>query len=97
MIRSTNVKQTTFSIGDNVVWTCGRTHIKFGFDFKKHQYDTNLPEEQATEFEKFDCFTQLLTGNATEADTQYGITDKSFRFRISAFILRTDWKIQPQT
>lgn len=54
-------KQVTYSIGDNVTWTTGNHNIKFGGDYKTHQYDTNLPEEQATEFEKFDSFTQLLT------------------------------------
>ncbi|MEQ1644833.1 MAG: TonB-dependent receptor, partial [Pyrinomonadaceae bacterium] len=68
-------------------------NIKFGGEFKSHQFQTNLPEEQATEFEKFDSFTQLLTGNATEADTQYGITDKDFRFRDYGFYLTDDWKI----
>ncbi|MCV5180460.1 hypothetical protein OFC21_34150, partial [Escherichia coli] len=78
-------KQVTYSFADNVSWTRGSHSIKFGGEFKRHRFDTNLPEEQATEFEKFDSFTQLLTGNATEADTQYGITDKSFRFRDFGF------------
>ncbi|MEJ7848730.1 MAG: TonB-dependent receptor [Pyrinomonadaceae bacterium] len=86
-------KQVTYSIGDNVNLLFGSHNIKFGGEFKKHQYDTNLPEEQATEFEKFDSFTQLLTGNATEADTQYGITDKSFRFMDYGFYVTDDWKI----
>ncbi|MGB7069286.1 MAG: TonB-dependent receptor [Pyrinomonadaceae bacterium] len=86
-------KQITYSIGDNVNWIKGDHNVKFGAEFKQHQYDTNLPEEQATEFEKFDSFTQLLTGNATEADTQYGVTDKSFRFRDFGFYLTDDWKI----
>ena len=86
-------KQITYSIGDNVNWNFCDHHIKFGGEFKRHRYDTNLPEEQATEFEKFDSFTQLLTGNATEADTQYGITDKSFRFMDYGFYIADDWKI----
>ena len=86
-------KQTTYSIGDNVNWSRGNHNIKFGGEFKRHQFDTNLPEEQATEFEKFDSFTQLLTGNATEADTQYGITDKSFNFRDYGFYITDDWKV----
>ncbi len=86
-------KQTTYSLSDNISWTRGNHSFKFGGEFKKHQYDTNLPEEQATEFEKFDSFTQLLTGNATEADTQYGITDKSFRFRDYGFYVTDSWKI----
>ena len=86
-------KQTTYSIGDNVNWIRGNHNIKFGGEYKSHQFQTNLPEEQATEFEKFDSFTQLLTGNATEADTQYGITDKDFRFRDYGFYLTDDWKI----
>jgi hypothetical protein len=86
-------KQVTFSIGDNVNYIRGNHNIKFGGEYKRHAYDTNLPEEQATEFEKFDSFTQLLTGNATEADTQFGITDKSFRFQDYGFYLTDDWKI----
>ena len=86
-------KQITYSIGDNVNYISGNHNIKFGGEFKKHQYDTNLPEEQATEFEKFDNFTQLLTGNATEADTQFGVTDKSFRFQDYGFYVTDDWKI----
>lgn len=86
-------KQTTFSIGDNVNWVRGNHNIKFGGEYKSHQFQTNLPEEQATEFEKFDSFTQLLTGNATEADTQYGITDKDFRFKDYGFYITDDWKI----
>ncbi len=89
-------KQLTYSIGDNVTWTTGNHTIKFGGDYKTHQYDTNLPEEQATEFEKFDSFTQLLTGNATEADTQYGITDKRFRFRDYGFYITDNWKVTPK-
>ncbi len=86
-------QQTTYSIGDNVNWITGRHNIKFGGEFKSHRYQTSLPEEQATEFEKFDSFTQLLTGNATEADTQYGITEKDFRFNDLGFYLTDDWKI----
>ena len=86
-------KQVTYSIGDNVTYISGNHNIKFGGEFKSHRYDTNLPEEQATEFEKFDSFTQLLTGNATEADTQYGITDKSFRFQDYGFYVTDNWKI----
>lgn len=86
-------EQTTFSIGNNVTWTKGSHNIKFGGEYKRHQFDTNLPEEQATEFEKFDSFTQFLTGNATEADTQYGVTDKSFRFQDFGFYITDDWKL----
>lgn len=86
-------KQITYSFGNNVSWTRGSHSVKFGGEFKRHQFDTNLPEEQATEFEKFDSFTQLLTGNATEADTQYGITDKSFRFMDFGFYVSDNWKL----
>ncbi len=86
-------KQLTYSIGNNVNVMWRNHNFKFGGEYKRHQYDTNLPEEQATEFEKFDSFTQLLTGNATEADTQYGITDKSFRFQDYGFYITDNWKI----
>ena len=86
-------KQQTYSFGDNVTWIRGNHTLRFGGDFKSHQYDSSLPEEQATEFEKFDSITQLLTGNATEADTQFGITEKSFRFRDYSGYIADDWKI----
>lgn len=86
-------KQVTYSIADNVNWIFKNHNFKFGAEFKQHQYDSDLPEEQATEFEKFDSFTQLLTGNATEADTQYGITAKQFRFRDLGFYLTDNWKL----
>jgi hypothetical protein len=86
-------KQTTYSVADNVNWIFKSHNIKFGGEYKSHAYDSDLPEEQATEFEKFDSFTQLLTGNGTEADTQYGITAKQFRFRDFGFYLTDDWKI----
>ena len=86
-------KQQTYSFADNVTWIKGAHSFRFGGDFKRHQYDSSLPEEQATEFEKFDSITQLLTGNATEADTQFGITEKSFRFQDYSGYIADDWKI----
>ena len=86
-------KQQTFSVSDNVTWIRDKHTFRFGGDFKRHQYDSSLPEEQATEFEKFDSITQLLTGNATEADTQFGITEKSFRFRDYSAYIADDWKV----
>ena len=86
-------KQITYSFANNVNWIFKSHNFKFGGEYKRHQYDTNLPEEQATEFEKFDSFTQLLTGNATEADTQYGVTDKSFRFQDVGLYVTDNWKI----
>ncbi|HYN85573.1 MAG TPA: TonB-dependent receptor, partial [Pyrinomonadaceae bacterium] len=85
-------KQQTYSFTDNVTLIRGAHTLRTGGDFKRHQYDSNLPEEQATEFEKFDSFTQFLTGNATEADTQFGVTDKSFRFMDVSGYLTDDWK-----
>jgi hypothetical protein len=86
-------KQQTYSFANNVTWIKDNHTIRFGGDFKRHQYDSSLPEEQATEFEKFDSITQLLTGNATEADTQFGITEKSFRFRDYSGYVADDWKV----
>ncbi|MFN2392670.1 MAG: TonB-dependent receptor domain-containing protein, partial [Pyrinomonadaceae bacterium] len=86
-------KQKTLSFSDNLSYVTGSHAFKFGGEFRKYQYDSNLPEEQATEFEKFDSFTQLLTGNAQEADTQFGITDKSFRFQDYGAYITDDWKV----
>nr|MDQ3804749.1 carboxypeptidase-like regulatory domain-containing protein [Acidobacteriota bacterium] len=86
-------KQQTYSFSDNVTWIHGAHTVRFGGDFKRHRYDSSLPEEQATEFEKFDSFTQLLAGNAVEADTQFGITEKSFRFMDFSGFVADDWKL----
>jgi hypothetical protein len=86
-------RQDTFSFADNLTYIRGAHTLKFGGEYKHFKFDTNLPEEQATEFEKFDNFTQLLAGRATEADTQFGITDKSFRFRDLSGFVSDDWKV----
>jgi hypothetical protein len=86
-------KQQTYSFADNVTWIKNNHTFRFGGDYKRHQYDSSLPEEQATEFEKFDSITQLLTGNATEADTQFGLTEKSFRFQDLSGYIADDWKV----
>ena len=75
------------------VRSSGNHTLRFGGEFKRHRYDTSLPEEQATEFEKFDNFTQFLRGVATEADTQFGVTEKSFRFRDLCGYVADDWKV----
>ena len=86
-------KQKTYSISDNVTYLRGKHTFRFGGDFKRTTYDTNLPEEQETEFEKYDNFTQLLLGLATEADTQFGITQKNFIFRDTSGYFTDDWKV----
>ncbi|MCU0238498.1 MAG: TonB-dependent receptor, partial [Pyrinomonadaceae bacterium] len=86
-------KSQNFSISNNTTWVRGKHTIKFGGDFKRSSYDTNLPEEQATEFEKYDSFTQFITGNATEADTQFGLTEKQFRMKDFGFYFTDDFKI----
>ncbi len=86
-------KQQTYSFANNVTWIKNDHTFRFGGDYKRHQYDSSLPEEQATEFEKFDSITQLLTGNASEADTQFGLTEKSFRFQDFSGYIADDWKV----
>lgn len=86
-------QQKTFSFGDHVTWVKGRHTLKFGAEYKQHFFDTSLPEEQQTEFEKFENFTQFLAGRATEGDTQFGITSKNFRMRDLSWYIADDWKI----
>lgn len=85
--------QKTYSLADNISWIRGSHNIRIGGEYKRHFFDTNLPEEQATEFEKFDNFTQFLAGFATEADTQFGVTDKRFRMQDLSWYVADDWKI----
>jgi len=89
-------EQTSYSIGDSASYVAGRHLLKFGADYKMHQFNSALPEEQATEFEKYDNFTQFLRGVATEADTQFGITEKQFRFRDMSAFFTDDFKVSSQ-
>jgi Carboxypeptidase regulatory-like domain len=86
-------RQRTFTIGDTLSWALNTHALRMGGEFRHNQYDTNLPEEQATEFEKFDTFTQLLRGLGSEADTQFGVTNKRFRFNDFSLFVADDWQV----
>ncbi len=86
-------EQTTYSLSDHMTFITGDHTLRLGVEAKRHNFNTALPEEQATEFEKYDNFTQLLRGVATEADTQFGVTEKQFRFRDLGFYVADDWKV----
>jgi hypothetical protein len=86
-------QQRTWTLGDTLSWTLSSHALRIGGEVRRNEFDTNLPEEQATEFEKFDNFTALLRGLATEADTQFGITDKQFRFNDFNLFVSDDWRL----
>lgn len=86
-------EQTSISFADTLSYISGKHFVRIGAEFKRHGFNSALPEEQATEFEKFDNFTQLLRGVATEGDTQFGITEKRFRFRDWSAFVADDFKI----
>ena len=86
-------EQKTFSLSDHITYLKGNHTFRVGAEAKRHNFNTALPEEQATEFEKYDNFTQFLRGVATEADTQFGVTEKQFRFRDLGFYFADDWKV----
>jgi hypothetical protein len=86
-------QQRTWTIGDTLSWTLSSHALRIGGEVRRNEFDTNLPEEQATEFEKFDNFTMLLRGLGTEGDTQFGITDKQFRFNDFNMFLSDDWRV----
>jgi hypothetical protein len=86
-------EQRTWTIGNTFSWTTTSHAMRLGGEFRRNEYNTNLPEEQATEFEKFDNFTQFLRGLGTEGDTQFGITDKQFRFNDFNMFVADDWHL----
>ncbi|MGZ8845040.1 MAG: outer membrane beta-barrel protein [Pyrinomonadaceae bacterium] len=86
-------EQKSYSLSDHITYLKGDHTFRFGAEVKSHNFNTALPEEQATEFEKYDTFTQFLRGVATEADTQFGVTEKQFRFRDAGFYFADDWKV----
>ena len=86
-------EQRTIHLGDTLTMVRGSHTVRMGGDFKVHGVDTNLPEEQATEFEKIENFQQFLLGLTSEADTQFGFTDKSFRSYDAALYVTDDWRV----
>ncbi|MBN2242428.1 MAG: carboxypeptidase regulatory-like domain-containing protein [Acidobacteria bacterium] len=83
---------TSYSVSDNASWIKGSHHFKFGAEYKRHHYDTNLPEQQGAEFE-FDSFFQFLVGRATEATTRLGVTDKHFTMQDMGYYVTDKWRL----
>jgi hypothetical protein len=88
--------QQSLSFSDTLSYTRGKHTLRIGGEWKRHRYDSDLPEEQEVEFEKFASFDQLLRGLAQEGDTQFGITQKSFRMQDLSWFLADDWKVAPK-
>jgi Carboxypeptidase regulatory-like domain/TonB dependent receptor/TonB-dependent Receptor Plug Domain len=86
-------EQQTLHVSDVLSGTRGRHNVKVGGDFKLHGVKTNLPEEQATEFEKIEHFQQFLLGFTSEADTQFGFTDKHFLMADASWFVTDDWRV----
>jgi hypothetical protein len=86
-------EQASYSVSDTLSYIRSRHSFKMGGEIKIHRFNSALPEEQATEFEKFDNFTQLLRGVATEGDTQFGVTEKQFRMRDLSWFFTDDVKV----
>ena len=86
-------EQRTVHFSDALSATFGRHNIRVGGDFKLHNVKTNLPEEQGTEFEKIEHFQQFLLGFTSEADTQFGFTDKEFLMRDASAFVTDDWRM----
>jgi outer membrane receptor protein involved in Fe transport len=86
-------EQRTLHFSDAVTMVRGNHSVKFGAEFKLHDVKTNLPEEQATEFEKIENWQHFLLGLTPEADTQFGITEKNFTSRDVGLFLTDDWRV----
>ena len=86
-------EQQTMHVSDTLMWIRGAHTIQVGGDVKRHTVNTNLPEEQATEFEKIENFQQFLLGFTSEADTQYGFTEKRFQFYDASAFITDSWRI----
>lgn len=86
-------RQQTYNFTDTVSYQYGNHALRMGFEYRHHNVANNLPEEQATEFEKIPTFTSLLAGLTPEADTQFGVTSKEFTSKDLAWFFADDWKI----
>ena len=89
-------EQQTFHISNALTWLKGAHTIQVGGDVKRHSVRTNLPEEQATEFEKIENFQQFLLGFTSEADTQYGFTEKHFQFFDASTFITDNWRLNDE-
>lgn len=89
-------RQKTYSFVDAVSYQLGSHAWRFGFEYRHNNVANNLPEEQATEFEKIAHFTMLLQGLTPEADTQFGVTNKEFTSRDVSWFIADDWKVSPR-
>lgn len=87
-------KQVTLTFADNVTLSREKHTFRFGVEYKKNAFDTNLPEEQGVEFEGITNFAQVMTGFVPEADVSFGITDKQFRFDDLSLYFSDDWKFR---
>jgi hypothetical protein len=86
-------EQQTVHFTDALSAIFGQHNIRVGGDFKLHNVKTNLPEEQGTEFEKIEHFQQFLLGFTSEADTQFGFTEKEFLMRDASAFITDDWRV----
>ncbi len=86
-------EQRTVHLSNTLTWLAGRHSLRAGGDVKFHGVDTNLPEEQATEFEKITNFQEFLLGYTSEADTQFGFTRKRFWMRDVSLFAADDWRL----
>lgn len=84
--------QVTFTFADNLTYVRGNHTLRFGVEHKRNYYDTDLPEEQAGDYEGFYNWSQLLVSWVPEADTAFGITEKKFRFNDLSFYVSDDWR-----
>jgi len=86
-------EQETIHFGNALNWTRASHNIKVGGDYKLHNVKNNLPEEQGGEFEKIEHFQQFLLGFTSEADTQFGFTDKDFLMQDASWFITDDWRV----
>jgi hypothetical protein len=86
-------QQKTFHVSDVFARGFQSHYVKVGVEYKHHRVDTDLPEEQATEFEKIENWQHFLLGLTPEADTQYGFTQKQFASHDVSVFLSDDWRV----
>jgi outer membrane receptor protein involved in Fe transport len=86
-------EQSTLHLSNALSWARGNHSLRIGGDVKLHDVRTNLPEEQGGEFEKIEHFQQFLLGYTSEADTQFGFTDKHFRMQDASWFVTDDWRV----
>jgi hypothetical protein len=95
-------KNRTIEVGDNLSWIHGRHSAKFGFDFRRLDYEDNITFNLGDEYGDYfyagndaTAFSTFLLGIVPDAvQAQNGPDGKPFGFHYGGFA-QDEWRVRP--